>query len=121
MPGGDGGFQQVQRAGDVHIDKSLPGKSGDVRLVERAGMDDGLNAMAADHRVDKGAIGHSADLLSVWSRRNIKARDLMALCCQHRGEVAAEPAGGAGQEDAHRSLTRPQCSRFVPRAIRQFL
>ncbi len=38
------GLEQVQRAGDVGVDKIAPRMGGDMRLVQRRGMQDGIDA-----------------------------------------------------------------------------
>ena len=50
----------MQRAGDVGVDEVLPRVGGNVRLVQRRGVQDGLDTPhAARH---EGAIGNRADV-----------------------------------------------------------
>ena len=46
-PAASGFLQQIQRAGDVGVDKVLARMGGDMRLVQRRGVQDGINARHA--------------------------------------------------------------------------
>ena len=73
----------------------------DVGLVQRAGVDHRLDAVLGEDAVDQRPIGDRADHVGVRARRDVEADDLMALGAQARREETAEPAGRAGQQDAH--------------------
>lgn len=94
-------LEQVERAADIDVDERLARITHDVGLVQRPGVDDGLEAMFGEEAVDERAVGDASDHIGARAARDVEADDLMAVRAQQRGEIAAEPARGSGEEDAH--------------------
>ena len=102
VAGGDRGFEQIAGALDIDLMEGRFGVADDVRLVQRAGVDHRLDAMLAEQPVDQGPVRDRAEHVGVGARRDVEPGHRVAGGAQPRGEEPAEPAGGAGQEDAHR-------------------
>jgi hypothetical protein len=101
VPGLGGRFQQVERAGHVDVDESLPRKAGDVRLVERAAVDHRLDAVMRDRLEHEAPVGHRPDDRGRRARRHVEPDDFVPPRFQQRREVPAEPARGARQQHPH--------------------
>jgi hypothetical protein len=69
--------------------------------VERAGVDDGLDAALAEDPLDERAVGDGAENLRVDAGRDVKAEDLMPVLAKPRREEAPQPSRRSGQKDAH--------------------
>jgi hypothetical protein len=89
--------QQVERAGDVHIDERLGRVAGDIRLVQGAGMDHGVHSMVGKGTLHPRTIRDRADDLRIRPGCDIKADDRVASGPEAGCEEPAQPAGGAGQ------------------------
>ena len=76
----------------------------DVRFMQRAGMNDGLDVIFAHRAAHAIAIGDRADDLRHRGGNGIKADDAMTVAPKARRQSLAEPAGGAGEEDAHGAM-----------------
>jgi hypothetical protein len=100
-PGRAGRPQQVQRAGDIDVDEGLGIEADDIGLVQGAAVDDGVDGVLGEGPLDQGAVGDAAQNDRVGAGGDVEADDPVALRPQQGGEVAAEPAGGACEEDAH--------------------
>ena len=58
-------LEQVQRAGDVDVDEGLGRIADDVGLVQRAGMDDGVDRLLLEQPLDEQPLGDRADHLRI--------------------------------------------------------
>lgn len=97
-----GGLEQVERAGNVDVYKGLRGKAGDIRLVQRPGVDDGLYPIVAKYPVDQRPVGNRSDNIRVWPGHHVNAEDVMAAGAQAWHEEAGQPTRRAGEKYAHR-------------------
>jgi len=78
-------FQQVERAGDVGVDKILPPMGSNVRFVQGCGMKDCLNsAHAAPHA---GAVCNRADVRGKGRLQDVESNHLVSqfLQASHQG------------------------------------
>jgi hypothetical protein len=101
VPGLGRGFEQIERAGDVDVDKGLHREARDIWFVQRAGMDDGFDAVVREDSLDQRPVRDRSDDLRVGARRNIEAGDAMTGRAQPRREETAKPTRRTGEEYAH--------------------
>jgi hypothetical protein len=73
----------------------------DMRLVQRAGMDDRLYLEFAHRAAHEITIFDRADDLGQRRGNRVEADDLVAVALEPWRQSLAEPAGGAGEENAH--------------------
>ena len=107
--GGLDGFEKVAGAGVIG-GVELGFAAG---LDEGGGVDDGVDA--GDGGSERGGVGDVADGLFVREREPLPAAgaaeegaDVVALGGELLGDVGAEEAGGAGDEDVHRAAPAPE-------------
>ena len=92
-------LEQVQRSSHVGVDEILTRVGDDVRLVERGGMDHGVDA--AHGRSDEAAIGNGADELSERRCLEIETDRTVALLRERAHQRLAEVSGASGDEEIY--------------------
>jgi hypothetical protein len=99
------GFEQVERAEDVRFEDAGWEVVADVWARDAAGVDDAGDVVLGEELLDEGAIGDVADDHRPGARRgargHVEADDLLAAVVEKRGQVRAEEAFGAGDENGH--------------------
>ena len=108
--GVDGGLQQAQRAADVGVDEVLAAVRGDVRLVQRGGVQHA--AHAGHRRAHAVAVDDGADDVGPRRRHAVQADGVFTGRAQGAHQRFAEVAGTAGDEDAvgHGATVRRPCA-----------
>ncbi len=101
MPGGDSGFQQVQRAGDIGVDKSLSWITDDIRLMQRAGMNNRLWMVFGKDAIDQRTVRDRPQNPRIRAVRDIEADDIMTEGTEARRQKSPKPARGTCQKNAH--------------------
>ncbi len=95
--GGHGFFEQVQGTADVDIDEGLTQMRRDMRLVQRGGMQDRIDAM---HRVrNECPIDDRPDEIRIRRGKDIDADRTMRRRAQGAHQRFAEMTGASGDED----------------------
>ena len=82
-------FQQVQRAGDVGVDEVLAAVRGHVRLVQRGGVEHGIDAAHAAG--DERAIGDRADMRRVKGDASMSMPDRVVRRVAAALRISASP------------------------------
>ncbi len=102
----DGGrfLQEVQSACDIGVDEGLRGVAGDVGLVQRAGVDDRLEAMLAKEPREERAVGGRALDVGPGRGRDVEADDRVIRAL--RG--AASDGGRASRPPPSAERASPQ-------------
>ena len=97
---GGGFLEQVERAREIGVDERLAGVRGDVRLVQRRRVQDGLHAghAAPDHA--RSAMEPTA--LGVGGRQQIETDRFVPLLAQRPHQGFAEVPRAAGDQQPHR-------------------
>ena len=110
----DGGLlEQVQRPGDVGVNKTLVRMGHHVRLVESGGVNDGIHvAHASPHDV---AVGDRANVIGERGGLDVEADRAMAHARQRPHQGLAEMPCASGDEDGHAAAEAPGCSIRVRR------
>ncbi len=98
---GGSGLEQVERALDVGGDEVGRAARRHVRLVQGRGVDDGIDAGIRDRAKDQRAIGDRARDARGRAFYEVEAGDRVPGGLEQRHQGLAEPARGAGDEDAH--------------------
>ncbi len=88
----DACLQQVQRARDIDIDKSLRRVSDDIGLVQRARMDDRLDTSIRKNLHHQQAVGDRSDDVSMSARCRVQPDHLMPRRLQPRRDMPPQPA-----------------------------
>src|SRR5258708_4247659 len=100
MPRDRSRLEQIKGAADVDVYEHLRGVPGDVRLVQRSGMNHRLNA-AIEGAGDNRSVGDRTDNLRLDAGYDIKAYNRVPSRSQARSQEATKPARGASQKNVH--------------------
>ena len=101
-------LQQIAGADDVHVDKRHPVVPVDIGLMQRAAVDDRLDAIFDQHAADEIAVGNRPDHGRRWRGNGVEADHLMAESGELRGEGPAKPAGRSSKQYAHSLSSVPK-------------
>lgn len=92
-------LEQVQRASNVDIDKVLPAVRVHMRLVQRGGVQHGIDTLHA--APDDRAIDDRAQHVGAGSGNNVEAGDGVPLLAQGANDGIAQMTGATRDEDLH--------------------
>ena len=95
----DGLLEQVERPGHVGVDELLAAVRADVRLVQRRGVQDRVDALqAAAH---ERAVGDRSDLGRERAVEDVEPHHVAPVGAQHAHQRLAEMPRAAGHQDPH--------------------
>ncbi len=92
-------LEQDQRAENIGLDEGLTRMGRDMRLVQRRGMEDRIDALHGAR--DQGAVGDRADLVGERSGNDVEADRRAAIRAQTAHQGFAEMPRTAGDEHGH--------------------
>src|SRR5688572_11836128 len=92
-------LEKSQRSGDVGLDECMPRVRGDVRFVERGGVDDAIDAAHATP--EEIAIGNRTDMARERGLQQVEADDLVPAGTQGADEPLTEVSRASSHENAH--------------------
>ncbi len=85
-------LKEVKCASHIDINKGLPRKADNVRLVQRTGMNDAVEIMLGKKAIYQSAIDNASNAVGRGTRNDVESEGLMPGFAQHGGKKPTKPS-----------------------------